>query len=93
MEQFTSDGLINGNGEDWWHIRSKAQQPLLRDWNAEYHLSVLGNIASDFIDRIKSIRQENNEMKPDFVNEMYNWALECKTSNTILNSINKHSEG
>jgi len=23
------------------------------------------------------IRKENNEMKEDFVNEMYKWALEC----------------
>jgi hypothetical protein len=30
--------------------------------------------------RIRLIRQENNEMKPDFVNEMYRWALECKHS-------------
>ena len=78
MEQFESEGLINGNGQDWWSIRSKAQQPLLRNWNAEYYLPVLGNIAGELIERIRLIRQENNEMKPDFINEMYKWALECK---------------
>ena len=27
--------------------------------------------------RIRRIRQPDNEMKPDFLNEMYRWALEC----------------
>ena len=28
--------------------------------------------------RIRLIRLPNDEMKPDFLNEMYKWALECK---------------
>ena len=56
-----------------------------------YYLPALGDIAEEFVDRIRLIRQANNEMKPDFINEMYRWALECinlffyKNQNLILN--------
>lgn len=49
----------------------------LKPKNIENYLSVLGQISDEFIDRIRLIRQENDEMKPDFINEMYRWALEC----------------
>ncbi|EFX79020.1 hypothetical protein DAPPUDRAFT_305015 [Daphnia pulex] len=76
IEQFTSAGILAGNGESWWNVRSKAQQPFLKTKNVNNYIPVLGQIAQEFIDRIRLIRQENNEMKPDFVNEMYRWALE-----------------
>jgi hypothetical protein len=80
VEHFTSNGILNGNGDDWWRIRSKAQQPFLKTSNIEYYLPALGDIAEEFIDRIRLIRsKDNNEMKPDFINEMYKWALECKS--------------
>jgi hypothetical protein len=31
-----------------------------------------------YLHRIRLIRPENNEMTPDFLNEMYRWALESK---------------
>lgn len=76
IDQFTSAGILAGNGEPWWNIRSKAQQPFLKTKNVNNYVPVLGQIAQEFIDRIRLIRQENNEMNPDFVNEMYRWALE-----------------
>ena len=100
VEQFSSAGILPGNGEEWWNIRSKAQQPFLKTKNVNNYVNVLGQIAEEFIDRsliisiflnlncrfytsniwnnrIRLIRQENNEMKPDFLNDLYRWALEC----------------
>lgn len=79
VEQYAiKNGLMAGVGESWWTIRSIAQQPMLKPKNFTNYLPVLGGIAEEFIERIRSIRQPNNEMKPDFINEMYRWALECK---------------
>ena len=36
--------------------------------------------------RIRYIRLDNGEMTPDFINELYRWALECKSLKIILNS-------
>ena len=91
IEQFSAEGILIAKGDDWWRIRSKAQVPFLKTKNVEHYLPVLGDIAEEFVDRIRLIRQANNEMKPDFINEMYRWALECinlffyKNQNLILN--------
>ena len=86
-EQYTSAGILNGNGDDWWRIRSKSQQPFLKTKNGDHYVPVLGDIADEFIGRIWLIRQENNEMKPNFINEMYRWALECKFPFTKVQNI------
>ncbi len=51
VEQFASAGLLPGNGEEWWNIRSKAQQPFLKTKNINNYVNVLGQIANEFIDR------------------------------------------
>jgi hypothetical protein len=86
VEQFAAaEGILIAKGEEWWRIRSKAQQPFLKTKNIEHYLPVLGDIAEEFIDRIRLIRQPNNsEMRPDFINEMYKWALECKSVLIVL---------
>nr|QST15056.1 CYP362A3 protein [Diaphanosoma celebensis] len=75
-EFLQSGGLLNDNGEKWWRVRSKAQQPLLKTKNIKNYLPTIGHIADEFIDRIRLIRLGNNEMKPDFTNELHRWALE-----------------
>ncbi|KAI9565465.1 hypothetical protein GHT06_009257 [Daphnia sinensis] len=76
VKDFTSAGILLSSGDAWWQTRSKAQQTILKPKNATHYIPVLNDIAEDFIDRIRLIRPENNEMKPDFINEMYRWALE-----------------
>jgi len=46
-----SAGLVLDNGEAWWRIRSKAQQPLLKTKNMRNYLPIVGQIADEFIDR------------------------------------------
>nr|QST15058.1 CYP362A5 protein [Diaphanosoma celebensis] len=76
VEYYTSTGLLFAEGEDWWKLRSKVQQSLLKPQNIYNYLPAINDIGHEFIDRIRLIRQENNEMKPDFLNELYRWALE-----------------
>ena len=79
VEQYASGGILITHGEDWYRIRSKAQPAFLKTKNVEHYVPALGDIVNDFINRIRFIRQENDEMKPDFLNEMYKWALECES--------------
>ena len=52
VEHFpTPTGLLIAQGEDWWKMRSKAQQPLLKTKNINNYLPVIGYIADDFVDR------------------------------------------
>ena len=52
IEQFASAGILAGNGESWWNVRSKAQQPFLKTKNVNNYIPVLGQIAQEFIDRL-----------------------------------------
>lgn len=81
VEHFTLGGVLVDNGEEWWKIRSMSQQPFLKNKNVFHYAPVLGQIADEFIDRMRLIRSENKEMPHDFLNEMYRWALECKDLN------------
>jgi len=80
IEYLKAGGLLIDNGDLWWRIRSKAQQPLLKTKNLKNYLPAIGQIADEFVDRIRLIRPDNNEMTSDFANEMHRWALECKYS-------------
>ena len=51
VEYYTSNGILPGKGDDWWRIRSKAQQPFLKTKNIHHYLPVLADIADEFIDK------------------------------------------
>lgn len=55
VENFTLKGILVDNGEDWWKIRSKAQQPFLKNQNVLHYAPVLGRIADEFIERSEAI--------------------------------------
>lgn len=52
VEHFTSAGILADNGESWWNIRSKAQQPFLKTKSINNYIPILGQIAQEFIDRL-----------------------------------------
>ncbi|XP_046635706.1 probable cytochrome P450 49a1 [Daphnia pulicaria] len=76
IQDFSSAGILLSSGEEWWNTRSKAQHTFLKPKNVTHYITELSEIADDFVNRIRLIRPENNEMTPDFLNEMYRWALE-----------------
>lgn len=50
-QHFDNAGILLGNGSDWWRIRSKAQQPMLKTKNINNYLPVVGHIADEFVER------------------------------------------
>ncbi|CAG0914444.1 unnamed protein product [Notodromas monacha] len=73
---FPHAGVLIVNGEDWYRMRAKYQQRMMKPKSALKYLDVMQSVASDFIDRIRLIRDANNEAPEDFQNDLYRWALE-----------------
>ncbi|XP_065571694.1 probable cytochrome P450 301a1, mitochondrial [Artemia franciscana] len=69
-------GLLITNGEDWWTIRTKVQQPMMRPQNMLKYLSIMETVSVKMVERIREVRNHNNETPDTFLNEMFKWALE-----------------
>lgn len=50
---------------------------MLQPSTARKYITPLNEIATDFMERVHTIRDENNELPDDFLHELYKWALEC----------------
>ena len=66
------------NGEDWYKIRSQAQQSMMKPKSALLYLQPMEEVAKEFVERMKLIRDSNGELPADFINELYKWGLECE---------------
>ena len=42
------------------------------------YLVPMEEVANDFVEHIRRIRDGNSEVPPTFQNELYKWGLECK---------------
>ncbi len=51
IEYLEAGGLLIDNGDPWWRIRSKAQQPLLKTKYMRNYVPAIGQIADEFVDR------------------------------------------
>lgn len=77
VELADAAGLLLSEGPDWWRVRSKSQQVLLKTQNTNNYMPALGQITDEFVQRIRTIRRPHDqEMPADFLNEMYRWTLE-----------------
>lgn len=70
-------GVIGVHGERWDKFRAQVQQVMLQPQTARKYVGPLNEIATDFMERVHNIRDENNELPGDFLGELYKWALEC----------------
>ncbi|KAK2719090.1 hypothetical protein QYM36_004800 [Artemia franciscana] len=75
-EHFDKSGILVMSGPEWWEIRSKVQQPMLKPQNIAMYLPAMESVSKEMVERIKVLRDENMETPEDFINEMYKWALE-----------------
>ncbi|KAK7862097.1 hypothetical protein R5R35_012225 [Gryllus longicercus] len=69
-------GVIGIHGRRWDEFRAQIQHIMLQPSTARAYIEPLDAIATEFVDRLHRIRDENNEMPGDFMGELYRWTLE-----------------
>ncbi|KAM7343730.1 cytochrome P450 49a1 isoform 1-T1 [Cochliomyia hominivorax] len=69
-------GLIGVHGKNWELFRQEVQQILLQPQTAKKYIPPLNEIASEFMQRIHEMRDDNDELPANFLHELYKWALE-----------------
>ncbi|KAF5274300.1 hypothetical protein FQR65_LT04418 [Abscondita terminalis] len=70
-------GVVGVHGEPWKEFRSKVQKPILQLQTVKKYIEPVEEVTNFFIERILQLKDENEEMPPDFDNEVHKWALEC----------------
>ena len=78
--QASSKGLLTSNKQDWYTFRSRVQQPMLRPKSTLRYTPDLEDVVDEFIQK-KILAQRNSDFQvgPDFLDDMYKWALESVT--------------
>ncbi|XP_023942726.2 cytochrome P450 CYP12A2-like [Bicyclus anynana] len=69
-------GLIIDNGERWKKMRFSINQVMLKTKMIKLYGNTMEEVAVDMIDRIRSIRNEDNTLKNNIFTELNLWALE-----------------
>lgn len=73
-------GLLTSEGDQWYNFRTKVQQPMLRPKSTLRYTPDLESIAEEFISqKIIDARDGKSEIGPDFIEDLYKWALESVT--------------
>ncbi|KAJ9595930.1 hypothetical protein L9F63_012877, partial [Diploptera punctata] len=69
-------GLVVTHGETWQKFRTKVNQTMMQPRSTKLYVAPIDAVADDFVERIKILRDDKQEMPADFNNELYKWALE-----------------
>ncbi|CAK1578092.1 unnamed protein product [Parnassius mnemosyne] len=69
-------GLVTDHGEQWKKLRSMVNPVILQPKTIKLYSTILDEVAVDMIERMRSIRDENNMIRGDLSEEMNLWALE-----------------
>lgn len=69
-------GLVNDQGEAWGHMRSVVNPIMLKPKTVKAYIPATDDVAKDFVAKIKTMRDENQEMPANFGFELSKWALE-----------------
>ncbi|PSN42152.1 hypothetical protein C0J52_18994 [Blattella germanica] len=69
-------GALITQGEEWHTFRTKVNQIMLQPKTTKLYVQPIDAVATDFIERIRKIRNNDLEMPEDFSNELCKWALE-----------------
>ncbi|XP_066257198.1 probable cytochrome P450 301a1, mitochondrial [Euwallacea similis] len=70
-------GVVGVHGEPWKTFRTKVQKPILQLHTVNKYVEPIEAVTKDFIERMLEMKDGNQEMPPDFDNEIHKWALEC----------------
>ncbi|KAJ9594070.1 hypothetical protein L9F63_014503, partial [Diploptera punctata] len=63
-------------GEEWQSFRSKVNPILMQPSAPRMYVAPIDAVANDFIDRLRDLRDEKQEIPGNFVDELHKWALE-----------------
>lgn len=69
-------GLVNDQGEVWAHMRSAANPAMLQPKMVRAYIPTIDDVAVDFVAKMKTMGDENQEMPANFATELNKWALE-----------------
>lgn len=69
-------GLAVTQGEIWQKFRTKVNQVMMKPRSTKLYVGPIDAVAKDFIQRIRFVRDDKQEMPADFNNELYKWGLE-----------------
>ncbi|CAG9800181.1 unnamed protein product [Chironomus riparius] len=71
-----SAGLVVEHGLAWHEFRSKVNQVMLHPRNVKMYTPILDNVACEFVEKIRAIRNESMTMPDNFLENLNEWALE-----------------
>ncbi|XP_071452702.1 probable cytochrome P450 49a1 [Hetaerina americana] len=69
-------GVLVENGEKWGDARSKVNPPMMQPRISKQYIQPIGGVAQDFVERMRRIRDQKDELPPDFINDLFKWSLE-----------------
>lgn len=73
-------GLISESGEAWGKMRTAVNPIMLKPATVNAYTPVVDEITIEFCDRIKSLRDSNDELPAKFLYELNKWSLESIAS-------------
>lgn len=69
-------GLISDQGEPWGKMRSTVNPVMMRPKTVKSYASVVDEVAREFVHKMKSQLDANDELPVDFKSDLSLWALE-----------------
>ncbi|KAG7169307.1 cytochrome P450 49a1-like 2 [Homarus americanus] len=69
-------GILAEQGQEWWRVRRCVQRPVTNPQIVHRYLPQMDDVAKQFVDRIRRMRDDNDEVPESFNSELYKWALE-----------------
>ncbi|XP_063596349.1 probable cytochrome P450 49a1 isoform X2 [Penaeus indicus] len=69
-------GIITEHGEEWWRVRRLIQTYSMRPKIVVQYLPQMDLVAKEFVERIAKLRDGENELPENFVQELFKWSLE-----------------
>ncbi|CAH0560855.1 unnamed protein product [Brassicogethes aeneus] len=70
-------GVIAVHGENWQKFRSKVNQIMMQPRAAKMYVKAIESTSQEFINRIKQLKDDQDEVPKDFLNEIHKWSLEA----------------